>query len=54
MLLEGKLKEKNLDTQVRHLIARSVLAKYRLMIVRMKLSHEALVRRVTIHEMFLR
>ena len=51
---KGILMEETIDKQVRHQIARTVLSKYKLMIVRMKLSHEALKRRETVHEMLLR
>ena len=51
---KGSLKQETIDKQVRHQIGRTVLSKYKLMIVRMKLSHEALKRRETVHEMLLR
>lgn len=47
-------KEKDVEKRVRHELARVTLSKYRLMIVRMKISYEALLRRNTLTELFMR
>ena len=46
-------KDESYDLQVRHEVARIVLSKYRLMIVRMKLSYQCLIQKATITELWL-
>lgn len=46
-------KDESYDLQARHEVARIVLSKYRLMIVRMKLSYQCLIQKATITELWL-